>query len=86
MFAHVDLQTLKGLALFTHSFHNYSKCLKSHQKCLGFSYYTNVSDFRHILTKHVSGNRTVIECLKSILVRISDTYCLLCYVKVEASS
>ena len=39
-------------------------------------------DFRQILKKKclktkLSGNRTVIECLKSKPVQISDTYCML---------
>ena len=46
------------------------------QKCLRFE--LKSLDFRHILKK-VSGNWTVTECLKSILVRISESHCALIF-------
>ena len=76
-------------------------CIKYQQKFADIRAHTKVSeiqtkssDFRHILSKNLSGNQTfcfdfrkcpkselfgsptVIECLKYVLVKISDTYCM----------
>ena len=51
---------------------NQEFCVFRHIRCLNRA---KSSDFKQYLKSELFGNWTVIECLKSILVWISDAYC-----------